>query len=197
MVFCGPTKKAYLGSFYPFVYFTEVTRDKELFYMCVNNAMNQYNHSNIEGYLLLSDDLLFFPWNVYFSKETLRKPWIKKARLNIYDLTTNCHTEGGLKSPTNCNKSFWPPLRPQRPERQLAKKALIEMRDSNNTVLSNCFKHLTEKNGGPFRVNYQWYMGDMFYMPQTIMNEYLIISEVFIRNNLIHALAIPTITKCF
>ena len=197
MVFCGPSKKASLDSSYPFVYFRDITTDKELFYMCVNDAMNKYSDSSIDGYLLLSDDLLFFPWNVDFSEQNLDKIWLKKAELNVFDLTTNCHTEGRRKSPTNCAKPSWTPLKPHRHERHWAKTALTEMKESNNTVLTNCFKALTEKNGGPFRVNYDWYMGDMFYIPESIKIEYLIVSERFIKNNLIHALAVPTIAKCF
>ena len=197
MVFCGPTKKPSLDDSYPFVYFRDVTKDKELFYMCVNDAMNRYKDPSIDGYLLLSDDLLFFHWNVNFSKEKLDKIWLKTTQLNVFDLNTNCHTEGGKKSPTNCAKPSWTPLMAHRPERKRAKNALTQMRDSSDTVLSNCFNTLTKKNGGPFRINYDWYMGDMFYIPASTTNEYLLVSESFIENDLIHALSVPTIAKCF
>ena len=197
IVFCGPTKKPSLDKSYPFVYFRELTKTKELFYMCVNNAINMYNDSSIDGYLFLSDDMLFFHWNVNFSTEILNKIWLKEAQLNIFDLRTNCHTEGGRKFPTNCAKPTWTPLQAHRSERKNARNTLTQMKDSNETVLSNCFNTLTMKNGGPFRVNYDWFMGDMFYIPASITDEYLLISERFLENNLIHALAIPTIAKCF
>ena len=197
IVFCGPTKKPSLDDSYPFVYFRELTKTKELFYMCVNNAINGYNDSSIDGYLFLSDDLLFFHWNVNFSTEMLNKIWLKEAQLNIFDLGTNCHTEGGMKFPTNCAKPTWTPLQAHRLERKNARNTLTQMKDSNETVLSNCFNTLTMKNGGPFRINYDWFMGDMFYIPASITDEYLLISERFLENNLIHALAIPTIAKCF
>ena len=199
IVFCGPTKKASLDSSYPFAYFSEVDKykkDKSLFYMCVNDAMIRYSDPSIEGYLLLSDDLLFFEWNVDFTKDNLDKVWLKKARLNTYDLITNCHSEGGRKDTTNCAESSWTPFKSHREERNWAKKALKQMRDSNSSILTKCFDTLAQKNGGQFRVNYDWYMGDMFYIPASAKYDYLLISEPFIRNNLIHAMAVPTIAKC-
>ena len=199
IVFCGPSKKASLDSSYPFAYFREVDKnkkDKSLFYMCVNDAMIRYSDPSIEGYLLLSDDLLFFEWNVDFTKENLDKVWLKKTRLNTYDLITNCHTEGGRKDTTNCAESSWTPFMSHREERNWAKMALTQMRDSNSSILTKCFDTLARKNGGQFRVNYDWYMGDMFYIPASAKYEYLLISEPFIRNNLIHAMAVPTIAKC-
>ena len=199
IVFCGPTKKASLDSSYPFAYFRDFNKemkDKWLFYMCVNDAMNRYNDPSIKGYLLLSDDLLFFEWNVEFTKENLDKVWMKKARLNTYDLITDCHSEGDRKNTTNCAESLWTPFKRHREDRNRTIMALRQMRDSNSPLLTKCFDTLTQKNGGQFRVNYEWYMGDMFYIPASAKYEYLLISEPFIRNNLIHAMAVPTIAKC-
>ena len=199
IVFCGPTKKASLGSSYPFAYFRDFNKDwkdKWLSYMCVNDAMYKYNNPSIEGYLLLSDDLLFSEWNVNFTKENLNKVWLKKARLNTYDLITNCHSEGGRENTTNCAESSWTPFMSHREDRNWTKMTLRQMRDSSVPLLTKCFDTLAQKNGGQFRVNYDWYMGDMFYIPASAKYEYLVISEPFIRNNLIHAMAVPTIAKC-
>lgn len=194
MVFCGPTKKSTLDYTFPFVFFRQHTYDAELFYTCVDEVMTVY--PDADGYLLISDDVLFFHWNTEFSKESLAKIWFREdTEPAIYDLTTNCHSEWKLKSPSNCKKASWTPITKEQ-VRNGAITALSQLRDSNLPVLSNCFKTLAVKNGGEFRINYQWRIADIFYIPATVTKEFQLISRVFARNSLIHALAIPTISKC-
>ena len=194
MVYCGPQKKSSLDKTFSFVYFRPHTNDAELFYTCVDEVMDVYPYA--DGYLLISDDVLFFHWNTIFSNESLHKIWYRKEiGAATYDLETGCHSEWKLKSVSNCRKASWTPITLPK-VRNGAKNALLQMKSSNVPVLNKCSKTLSGKNGGYFRVNYQWRIADTFYIPATIAKEFQLISRVFARNSLIHALAIPTITRC-
>ncbi len=194
IIYCGHQKKSTLSRDFSFVFFRDVTSDHELFYTCVDEAMQVYSKAN--GYLLISDDALFFHWNVNFSN--VHKVWYRKPTDSVmatYDLNTLCHSEWGLEKLTNCRKSEWTPIT-RAHIRKSALQAMTELKQSNVPVLNECFDILSRKNGGPFRINYQWRIADVFYVPSIVRREFQLLSRVFARNSLIHALAFPTIAQC-
>ena len=85
MVYCGPQKKSTLDSTFSFVFFRPHTHDAELFYTCVDEVIDVYPIA--DGYLLISDDLLFFHWNTDFPDDSLNKVWYcKEVEAATYDL---------------------------------------------------------------------------------------------------------------
>ncbi len=194
IIYCGHQKKPTLSREFSFVFFRDVTADHELFYTCVTEAMEVY--SKADGYLLISDDALFFHWNVNFSN--VHKVWYRKATDSVmatYDLNTHCHSEWSLEELSNCKKPEWTPITRKHVQKN-ALRAMYELKQSNVPVLNECFDILGRKNGGTFRINYQWRIADVFYIPSIVRREFQLLSRVFARNSLIHALAFPTIAQC-
>ena len=157
-------------------------------------------YSDVDGYLLIADDALFFHWNVDFSRN-LDKIWYRKHTKTIdsipvtYDLKTRCHNEWGMKTLANCQKAQWPPIRSEQVQKS-ALKAMDQMKQSNVPVLNECYDILARKNGGEYRINYEYRIADVFYIPAKVKREFQFLSRVFARNSLAHALFLPTISQC-
>ena len=156
-------------------------------YECITNAVRM--HFPVEGYLVMSDDLLFSVSKI--AHNDLNKVWyMPKNKMHLADVTTmkECHQHQG-KCDSDPSWMWWKIYKNQ--TLNLLKRMENAPKDS---VLGQCFRTLVTRNGGDHRLN--GLVSDMFYIPKRIAPQFATLASEFLQEDIFLEIAVPTILQC-
>lgn len=155
-------------------------------YECVTSAINM--HFPVEGYLVISDDLLvsvyktfdlrrFLSWYVP-SKEvkTADITKLKECRLGMCDFYPHWY--------------WWEAYQTE----VLKLLSRMEREQYSSSVVNRCYRQLMVLNGGQHRVNGAY--SDIYYIPDRIASEFSILTSLFLEEDIFLEIAIPSILRC-
>ena len=188
ILYCGPTKLDYSNPFLmndiSFITYDEPVKNYShgaFNYQCLRIA-SQLKYS-VTGYLVIADDLIFNPWNVY---DNLRSRIWYPGYIKTADIRSGLECRNGV-----CDVStrwrWWSDYRTQ----VLNVLNDLKMYSKTSSSIEQFYKRLVSHNQGPFNVNGGY--ADVYYIPTTFVKQFSILAELFYKNEVFLEIAVPTI----
>lgn len=155
-------------------------------YQCITGAINM--HFPVEGYLVISDDMLisiyktfdlrrYLVW--YVPKQEIKTADVKKlkeCRLGMCDFYARWH--------------WWEDYQTQ----VLSLFRRMEKEQYILPLTNRCYRQLMLLNGGQHRANGAY--SDIYYIPDRIASEFATLASLFLEEDIFLEIAIPTILRC-
>ena len=155
-------------------------------YECIIGAINM--HLPVEGYLVISDDMLISTYKTfdlrrylawYLPKEEIKTADLKRlkeCRLGMCDFYPHWH--------------WWEDYQAQ----VISLFNRMEKEQYNSVLVNRCYRQLMLLNGGQFRANGAY--SDIYYIPSRIATEFATLGTLFLEEDIFLEIAIPTILRC-
>ena len=155
-------------------------------YECIIGAINM--HFPVEGYLVISDDMLISTYKTfdlrrylawYLPKEEIRTGDVKRmkeCRLGMCDFYPHWH--------------WWEDYQTQ----VISLFKRMEKEQYNSALINRCYRQLILLNGGQYRANGAY--SDIYYIPSRIAAEFATLASLFLEEDVFLEITIPTILRC-
>ena len=155
-------------------------------YECITGAINM--HYSVEGYLVISDDMLISTYKTfdlrryltwYLPKEEIKTADIKKlkeCRLGMCDFYPYWH--------------WWEDYQ----TKVISLFTRMEKEQYTSPLVNRCYRQLMVLNGGQYRANGAY--SDIYYIPSRLAAEFATLTSLFLEEDIFLEIAIPTILRC-